>query len=122
MKKNTYKFIIAIISIMLIITAVIPTFTYAEDIGLGDLSKYKKEGDMTAVKGKAESIIGILSVIGIVVSVVALIAIGIKFMLGSVEEKAEYKRTLIPYLIGAFMVFTVSLLPQIIFVIMENFH
>ena len=115
MKKNTYKFIIAIISIMLIITAVIPTFTYAEDIGLGDLSKYKKEGDMTAVKGKAESIIGILSVIGIVVSVVALIAIGIKFMLGSVEEKAEYKKSFMPLIIGIVVVVLAAQIAAMIF-------
>ena len=42
-------------------------------------------------------------------------------MLGSVEERADYKKTMIPYLIGAFMVFTVSLIPQIIFKFMEKF-
>ena len=36
------------------------------------------------------------------------VTIGIKYILGSVEEKAEYKQTLKPYLIGAILVFGIS--------------
>lgn len=52
--------------------------------------------------------------IGTITSVLALIIIGIKYMVGSVEEKAEYKKTMKPYLIGAVMVFSIT---NIIFVI-----
>ena len=31
--------------------------------------------------------------------------VGLKYMLGSVEEKAEYKKTLLYYLIGAVLAF-----------------
>ena len=31
--------------------------------------------------------------------------IGIKYMMGSAEEKAEYKKTMLPYLIGAIILF-----------------
>ena len=31
--------------------------------------------------------------------------IGIKYMMGSAEEKAEYKKTMIPYLVGAIILF-----------------
>ena len=31
--------------------------------------------------------------------------IGIKYMMGSAEEKAEYKKTMIPYLVGAVILF-----------------
>ena len=41
-------------------------------------------------------------------SVVALMIIGVKYMLGSVEEKAEYKKTMRPYVIGAFMLFGIT--------------
>lgn len=53
-------------------------------------------------------IIGIVQVIGSIASVIALILIGIKYAMGSVEEKAEYKQTLKPYLIGAIMVFGIT--------------
>ena len=56
----------------------------------------------------ANKIIGMVQIVGSVTSVVALIAIGIKYILGSVEEKAEYKETLKPYVIGAIMVFGIT--------------
>ena len=66
-------------------------------------------------------IIGVLQAVGIVVSVVVVIVLGIKYMMGSVEEKAEYKETLKPYLIGAFLLFTGTLIPQIIYKLAQNF-
>lgn len=46
--------------------------------------------------------------IGIVVAVIILAILGIKYMIGSVEEKAEYKKDLIPYLIGALILFGIT--------------
>ena len=34
--------------------------------------------------------------------------IGIKYIMGSVEDKAEYKKTLKPYVIGAVLVFGIT--------------
>jgi len=45
---------------------------------------------------KTGRMLGIINTIGIVISVVGLIAIGIKYFLGSVEEKASYKKSLVP--------------------------
>ena len=53
-------------------------------------------------------IIGVVQIIGSVSSVIALIIIGIKYVTGSVEEKAEYKQTLKPYLIGAVLLFGIT--------------
>ena len=60
------------------------------------------------------NIIRILKVIGAIISVVTLIVIGIKYIIGSVEEKAEYKKTMKPYLIGAVMVFAITAFLEII--------
>ena len=60
-------------------------------------------------------IITVVSTIGSVLSVIVLIVIGIKYMLGSVEEKAEYKKTLIPYVVGCIIVFAASSIAQLIF-------
>ena len=41
--------------------------------------------------------------------------IGIKYIIGSVEEKADYKKTMIPYLIGVFIFFSLSqIIPMLI--------
>lgn len=60
-------------------------------------------------------IISVISILGSGISVVVLIVLGIKYMMGSAEEKAEYKKTLLPYIIGAVLVFAASSLAGIIF-------
>lgn len=73
-------------------------------------------GDVTEIVNIANPIIGTLKVIGIVVAVITLAVLGIKYMTGSVSEKAEYKKTMIPYLIGAILVVAIT---QILGVIIE---
>lgn len=79
----------------------------------------------TAVTGDLKStgnkIITIVSNIGSVISVIVIIILGIKYMMGSVEEKAEYKRTLMPFLIGALFIFTASTIASIIYNIAIKF-
>lgn len=41
-------------------------------------------------------------------------------MMGSAEEKADYKESLRPYIIGAFLLFTGSLIPQLIYTLSQN--
>lgn len=77
-------------------------------------------GGSRKLTDKAEKILGIIQVIGVVVSVITLMGIGIKYMLGSVEEKAEYKEVFKPYLIGAVLVFSATTIPQIIYQIAKN--
>ncbi len=60
-------------------------------------------------------IIGILQTLGIVLSVVILIVLGIKYMMGSAEEKAEYKKTMIPYLIGAVCIFLAPTIANVVY-------
>ena len=53
------------------------------------------------------------------INVVVLAGLGIKFMLGSVEEKATYKKDFIPYLIGIFMLAMATTLPNAIYSIVK---
>lgn len=48
-------------------------------------------------------ILGAVRNISVVVSVISLMIIGVKYMLGSVEEKANYKATMKPYIIGCIL-------------------
>lgn len=72
------------------------------------------------LKAKAETILGIIQIVGVVISVIMLMAIGIKYMLGSVEERSQYKEIIKPYLIGAVLVFSGTTIPQIIYRIAQN--
>ena len=60
-------------------------------------------------------ILGILQTVGILLSVACLMVLGIKYMMGSAEEKAEYKKTFIPYIIGAVLLFAASSLAEIVY-------
>ena len=68
----------------------------------------------------AKPIINIISVIGIVVAVITLIVIGLKYMMGSVQEKAEYKKTLIPYVIGVTLLVSITQILKIIIELVES--
>ncbi|CDE96479.1 unknown [Clostridium sp. CAG:567] len=56
--------------------------------------------DTNSISTIGGQIANILSTIGIIVGVIVLLVLGIKYMMGSTSEKAEYKKTMIPYLVG----------------------
>ena len=68
----------------------------------------------TAGKSKAENIIGWITIIGIIVSMASISILGIKYMIGSIEERAEYKKTMLPILIGMVLLFGTSTILNII--------
>ncbi len=63
----------------------------------------------------ASTILNAITIVGVVISVIMVMVLGIKYMLGSVEEKAEYKKTMIPMLVGAILLFCSSTLVSIIY-------
>ena len=69
----------------------------------------------TEIQNFGGNIMGILNVVGVVIAVVVLMVIGIKYMMGSAEEKAEYKKTMIPYIVGAVLIFGATTIANVIF-------
>lgn len=72
-------------------------------------------GNVVHLEKVGADILSIISIIGSAISIIAMIILGIKYMLGSVEEKAEYKKTLLPYLIGAICVFGATVIPGFVY-------
>ena len=68
--------------------------------------------DLTKV---GNNIVTIIQVVGIVIAVIVLLVIGIKYMMGSASEKAEYKKTVIPYIVGAVLIFAGTSLVRVIY-------
>ena len=67
-----------------------------------------------------KSIYNILLAIAITVTVVWGLVIAIKLMISSVEEKAEYKKLLWPYLIGCIVIFGSFVIWRIVIIVMNN--
>ncbi len=69
---------------------------------------------------KANVIINIMQIVGIIIAVITLMVIGLRYMFGSVAERATYKETLVPYLVGAILLFSVVNIVKIIYEIIKS--
>lgn len=105
------KNILKILLVFLILIFSIVNITNA--FSINDLSGNTKSTNEIQVAGNKA--VTIVSTIGSILSVIVIIVLGIKYMLGSTEEKAEYKKTLFPYVIGAAFIFAASAISQIIY-------
>ena len=103
MKKIIMKSLL--ICIIFLITFGSFTFVSATidtDITIGGTSAISSSKVMTA------RLLGIVQVIGSIISVIALIIIGIRYMISSVEERASMKGVLVYYIVGAVLVFATT--------------
>lgn len=60
-------------------------------------------------------VLGIIQVIGIIVSIAVISIIGIKYMIGSVSEKAAFKENLVPYVAGVILLAATTIIPSMIY-------
>lgn len=111
-----------IISIIVILITC-STVCFASTI---DTNFYKPDalepGDYEEAFNVVDGLVYGIRVIGIIVSIVGLMVIGIKYMTGSIEEKAEYKQTMIPYVIGCIILFAISTIVNVLYEIGSNFN
>lgn len=106
-----------IFAVLLILAIAMIAFTTVANATAGDVANIFQKaeesnvdtGDMTTVAG---NIVNIITWVGIIVAIIVLLVLGIKYMMGSAAEKAEYKKTMIPYLVGAVLIFGASAIVQ----------
>ncbi len=105
--------------VMILMSITLMTFNVNAAV---DPSEYtgNEQYDTGGLSELGQNIIQIVSVIGSIASVIVLIILGIKYMMGSAEEKAEYKKTLLPYIIGAALVFAATSIAGIVFQFTTN--
>lgn len=115
MNKNIFRK-----TIILIITCIISYFAvgnYQYSYSIGDIISGAdnfiqagiKDNNITIEDDRLENMSDLLYnallIIGIITAVIIGLAIGIKFMTGSISQKAEIKETLIPYIAGCIVIF-----------------
>ena len=113
MNKKTMKIIGFLAIVLFTIMSIVPVFAVDTNSILDNIdgSEIDDSSQITSIGGK---IVSVITTIGIVVAVAVLVVLGIKYMMGSAEEKAEYKKTLIPYFIGALLIFSASAIVKVI--------
>ena len=108
--------IMKVLSILLVVAMIVAmgaTNVFAATVGgqvIPDAGSTEAGNKILAVGG---NLMGTIQVVGIVVAVIILMVIGIKYMMGSAEEKAEYKKTMIPYIVGAVLIFAATTLANL---------
>ena len=116
--KKSIKVISTLLLAIMLVASIATTVLAGVDLNatINNVEKQNLNGNadqqITKVGG---NIVNIIQVVGIVVAVIVLLVIGIKYMMGSASEKAEYKKTMIPYLVGAVLVFAGTSLEKVIY-------
>lgn len=111
-RKKILKIMINIILIgMAVGICLLPNMSLA--LTIGDLTG--NTAGTTTIQTAGNKVVQIVSTVGSILSVIVIIVLGIKYMMGSVEEKADYKKTMLPYLIGAIFIFAASNIANIVY-------
>ena len=113
MKKNIISLIFITIAIILCFSNEV--YAMGNIIDGGDsfitLGKEKydenKPLDEGALKITSKEIVNLLFTIGLVIAFGIGLIIGIQFITGSVDEKAKIKETMVPYVVGCIVLFSV---------------
>lgn len=107
--------ILTMIFSALIMVVMLGTVVFAADSAVTPGSLTPKYEGTSGITDFGRKIMGIIQTIGVVIAVVILMVLGIKYMMGSAEEKAEYKKTMIPYVIGAVLIFGASTIANMVY-------
>ena len=70
--------------------------------------------------GKAGVLLGVINVIGVVSSVIVLALLGIKYFLGSIQDKADIQKSMLIYILGIIFLVVCTTLPNIIYKISQE--
>lgn len=116
-----------IILFLLLIIMSVPNQIYASSTHtageiVSEAGKFIQKGEANAeskistgeLQNLSNMIYNILLVTGIIIAIIVGLVMGIKFIIGSIEEKAQIKEMLIPYILGCVVVFGAFAIWQII--------
>ena len=121
MKKTLKMFAIVMLSIMLIFTFGQPVVSRAAEgdgtVGtiVDGLKDKQNQGADQNLSNISATIFHWIWVISIIVAVIVIMIIGLKFIVGSTQEKAEYKKSLIPLVVGVALVVSATTITKILF-------
>ena len=113
--KRKVKIFSIIMLIIITVSSFMATISYADLI---DPNDYNPNNGNAEAPAKFTNMVGTIATtiqtIGITLSVIVIGLLGIKYMTGSVEEKADYKKSMIPFLVGTVLIVAVGTIIRIV--------
>ncbi len=110
-KKNFIK-ILFIFFILLTIIMAFPLYSKASEQMLNTFRTMDNVGDNTNTSDTAHKVMSTIvvsvQVVAIGIAIIVLVILAIKYMLASVNERAELKKSMTVYVIGAIIVFAAT--------------
>lgn len=119
MKKSVKIFSVLLMAILLVSFMASNVFANSDAILQNIDAKVK---DTTVDTGtfvtQFARIIVFLRNISIIAAVIIIIVLGIKYMMGSLEQKAEYQKSFVPLIVGVILVVSATSIASFLFKIM----
>ena len=111
MNKKTMKILITVLCFAMITSLSVSVFASSWI----NLTTNDNPPGKNTITGVGSNIVSILRVVGMVISIIIIMILGIKYMMGSAEEKAEYKKNFVPFIVGAILLFAASVFAKTIY-------
>lgn len=114
------KYVITIIAILCLSFIIECIIFDSNAVGLNDVfsnpdSYIEDSADNSGAIAIGNVIVWIVRTVGESIAVIMLMLIGIRYIIGSAEEKAEYKQSMWPYILGAILIFSGAALTDLIY-------
>lgn len=115
MKKSLKIVSILMMAVMMIMIATPAFAAVSPSDAIGTVEDSIDFNGDTTFAEKLGKVIGFLQWAGAIAGVLIITIFGIKYMMGSLEEKAEYKKTMIPFIVGAVVLIAAPQIAKLIF-------
>lgn len=113
--KNRFKKIIFFLVTILLIFNFLTTNSVFAIVRPDEVDVTGSVEGAEKIKEFGGNILAIILTIGVILSIIVLIILGIKYMFGTIEDKAKYKAVLLPYTIGMFLLFAAIPITNVLF-------
>lgn len=104
MKSKTKKMLFVVIMFIFVLMFFEKISLAGEKLNTSQYQTGLQYSDASYLFDKGANILQILRNIAAVVSVLTLTIIGVRYMVGSIEQRAEYKKTMMPVAIGCILI------------------
>lgn len=109
--------VVSILLIAIMLTTVLSQTILAADTAIDNFSG-KGTYESTDLQGFSQIAVRVLTAvrnIAIIAAVLIISILGVKYMIGSVEEKAGYKKAFMPLIVGAILVVAAAQIAKMLF-------
>lgn len=118
MKKNMLK---AIIFAVILLFTILYTVSNASSVISGIESNMDLNSSTSqTIKTTGQTILGAMEVVATGISIVMLIGIAIKYIISAPDERAEYKKTTVSFVIGAVVIFAAPRIASLVMKMSQN--